>query len=119
MKDSLVSLTFSTPTTLNTQISTDFGWLTSARLDDECKRDFATISEREVARTSLSTPLPTRRLCYAAFFGALLAASFSFSALIAGANCSITASRLNEAAFCRGGYLTKLSSWAATIACAP
>jgi hypothetical protein len=56
---------------------------------------------------------------HAAFFCALLAASFSFSALIAGANCAITESRLNEAAFWRGGYLTKLSIWAATIACAP
>jgi hypothetical protein len=37
---------------------------------------------------------------------ALLAASCSFSALIAGANCAITESRLNEAAFWRGGYFT-------------
>src|SRR6185437_3295614 len=53
--------------------------------------------------------------CHAAFCSSL-AASFRFSAyaLIAGPNCAITASRLKDAAFWRGGYLTKLSSWAAT-----
>lgn len=63
-------------------------------------------------------PLPTKTPRYAAF-GDFFAASFSFSALMAGANCSITESRLNEAAFWRGGYFTKFSIWAATIACAP
>src|SRR5258705_4197380 len=59
-------------------------------------------------------PLKSLYVLAAAATSALTAASFSFSALIAGANCAITASRLNESAFWSGGYLTKFSIWAAT-----
>src|SRR5438552_1691273 len=70
-------------------------------------RDITTVNEkgdlfRPPFLSALNALLPTKIPYYAAF-GAFFAASFSFSALIAGANCSITESRLNEAAFWRGG----------------
>ncbi len=67
--------------------------------------------------------LPSNRIDYfaaaATACSLLLAASFFFSAYawIAGPNCAITASRLNEVGFWRGGYFTYSSICAATMAC--
>src|SRR4029077_20435504 len=65
---------------------------------------------------SLTTSQPVADLLATSGCPFSAAASLAFSAAIAGPNCAITVSRLNDAAFCRGGYLTKFSICPATTA---